>query len=80
MYKHLFICRNFIEVHGRPAAPTFLTTPQAVADSGGDQHYYTLHWSTVSHYPLLEYRILYKKVNNYSIILCTGQQSATTRY
>jgi hypothetical protein len=68
-----FSFRNFLEVHGRPEAPSVLPINQSTSSVlagnflAGNSYSegtvsYVLHWSTISHYPLLEYRILYKKV------------------
>jgi hypothetical protein len=57
----MFFFRSFIEVHGRPGAPVFTRGPDVGQEE--ERGACTLYWSTPSTYPILEYRILFKKVH-----------------
>ena len=61
---YIILIRSFIEVHGRPGAPVFTLGPRAgqAEEEEVESGTFTLHWTTISNYPLLEYRILFKKV------------------
>jgi hypothetical protein len=57
----MFFFRSFIEVHGRPGAPVFTRGPDLGQEE--EKGACALYWSTPSTYPILEYRILFKKVH-----------------
>jgi hypothetical protein len=57
-YLLSLLCRKHIEVHGRPSAAVFL-----VEGGRAGRTFYLLSWQVQSSAPILEYRLLYRRIS-----------------
>ena len=63
----LFDSRKHIEVHGRPSAAVFL-----LEGGRAGKTFYLLSWQVQSSAAILEYRLLYRRINMVSTGCFTG--------